>query len=798
MRRHIGFTLSIRQLFLATVVVFAILSGCTSPSEPTETDWCFVFDFAEPLDPNVGIAYGFWIAGSGIRTDDAGRLNINYTHGSIVQPAGVTIGAGRASGVVGDINVRGAGNIFGITPPDPPGEIQQSIPAIVNDGQFVLLPQGSTDSGNSFNFTIQASAPIILQDLTVRGYGASPFGMNNCGEEPPTVVPGPTTILSTDTPTNTAQPTSTPSMTPSWSPTPSPTATATATYCPPSPNYVDGDTIFTNTFEDDCPVGLTTQNSNSSVITGTGYSGTKFLRALQNGVNNDDYGSTRFYLLPSNVWLISVRYRMSGATAGWVRGNFGNSDGTSWQEQDQQFVVNTGTWTERLFYPNAEAGFPNVGVVLIDFACQPATCTIEIDNAAFAINGIATSTPTNTYTPSQTYTPSTITPFPSPGPGTPTRTPIGIIDPPALTATAQCDSSIYEPLILDFNQPYYSNYAHPSGTTLYDTSYWSAVDGYHSSNDRVPDELSNAWRLGIRFRLPRDIDISQIVSMPVFPSNRFASGQVAFYDADNNAIGVETVTTGISQRPVNYSGVAYIAIVLDSTIGQFYVQHMTLMVRSTNCGTPLPASSTPVPIPSRTAVSAPTFVPTPAPEDDNFEDQGEINILNAIGEFFSWIRNSASNFGDWLDSLVKWGQGTTANAVTLAGNILNGIGAALNFAFSFFGDLLATLRLIVDIVGHLLAILGDYIGQFASRAQSIITAWMTAVPTPIPFLPHCVTDQLNYEICAVWYIFRYTVFDGELGSLIIPTANAVLGLMIVLMFILKARNLLKRGSEVTE
>lgn len=85
-----------------------------------------------------------------------------------------------------------------------------------------------------------------------------------------------------------------------------------------------------------------------------------------------------------------------------------------------------------------------------------------------------------------------------------------------------------------------------------------------------------------------------------------------------------------------------------------------------------------------------------------------------------------------------------------------------------------------------------WVGSMGNAVTRIGTGWANAVPTAPPMMPRCASDPLANELCAIWYILRFTVLAGTLGSLIIPTATIALDLFTLFFFIRLARAIIAR------
>ncbi|MDX2159922.1 MAG: hypothetical protein SF162_01225 [bacterium] len=192
-----------RYIAALSMVALLVAAAC-SPQETSDYDWCYVFRFNQVLpSPGVNVVAGSHAPGYGLTTDGAGMLSFNYTADNTVQPSYVEIIADRPAGVVGEIDVTAAANVFGINL--PPGKI--TVDPELLTVTIPLSPLNAGSIGNSFNISIQANQQIYIRTMAVYGELSNPFGIDNCN---PTQTPTSTTttIPATSTPaaSNTAGP----------------------------------------------------------------------------------------------------------------------------------------------------------------------------------------------------------------------------------------------------------------------------------------------------------------------------------------------------------------------------------------------------------------------------------------------------------------------------------------------------------------------------------------------------------------------------------------------------------------
>lgn len=174
------------------------------------------------------------------------------------------------------------------------------------------------------------------------------------------------------------------------------------------------------------------------------------------------------------------------------------------------------------------------------------------------------------------------------------------------------------------------------------------------------------------------------------------------------------------------------------------------------------------------------------------------NIQNAITGIGNWIVGTVTSFFGWVGSVFDWIGGMFSNFFGTIEDFIRSLLAFFDLIGRFFVGVVNIIGLIIAIIRHLLDLVSMWIGQFFSMIRTILNTWYLAPPQAIPFLPQCQTNPMSSDICAVYYIVRYTVLGGTLGGLIIPIALVVVDFGIVLSFILTVRNLIKNIRGVAE
>lgn len=216
-----------RIRFVALSLVLAVVAACTSTPIPDSFDWCYTYDFRDPVD-YMNLIDGEWIDGDGIAPVD-GLIRFNFQHIRIVEPNVVFVRASRAPDVTGDIAIAAAGEVFSVI-----AAFNNTMPGDMVDVELPFIPETLGTGSSVVNITLEAAQPILFREIEVRGIGVTPFDRNDCGPETPTPQPTSTPVTETPTPsqTHTVTPTSLPTLTPSITPTPnqpSPTLTSNCT-----------------------------------------------------------------------------------------------------------------------------------------------------------------------------------------------------------------------------------------------------------------------------------------------------------------------------------------------------------------------------------------------------------------------------------------------------------------------------------------------------------------------------------------------------------------------------------------
>lgn len=82
--------------------------------------------------------------------------------------------------------------------------------------------------------------------------------------------------------------------------------------------------------------------------------------------------------------------------------------------------------------------------------------------------------------------------------------------------------------------------------------------------------------------------------------------------------------------------------------------------------------------------------------------------------------------------------------------------------------------------------------------NTTITSWYTTPAIAPPGVPQCRSNPMSSELCAIYYILRYSLLSGTVGSLIVPVAVVDVALFALLTFIRLVRAILARLAEVVK
>lgn len=197
-------------LSIVGLIAAMILTGCGAPAPDVEgQDWCYIFDFTQNPQGFL-LTTGTWTS-QGILSDGTGLLQTSYGYDRFVEPSYVIVTVVRPTGITGDISATAAGVIFGVS-----ASFTATLPGGTDEAQLTFTPSTVGAAGTDVNITIDASQPIGIESIDIRGMGGSPFNFNPCSDSTPT----PFGITPSGTATSALTATLDPSITPTMTATP--------------------------------------------------------------------------------------------------------------------------------------------------------------------------------------------------------------------------------------------------------------------------------------------------------------------------------------------------------------------------------------------------------------------------------------------------------------------------------------------------------------------------------------------------------------------------------------------------
>jgi hypothetical protein len=193
-----------------------------------------------------------------------------------------------------------------------------------------------------------------------------------------------------------------------------------------------------------------------------------------------------------------------------------------------------------------------------------------------------------------------------------------------------------------------------------------------------------------------------------------------------------------------------------------------------------------------------TPVATVVVDEGAIENEAEWEILDSLNSFLNTMANFIGNIWRFFGDLINFILAALANLFNLLNSLLSSIPSLIGSIFDFLGELFDIGRLLVEIVLGLIGLLLAYIGQFMARLASLISAFFTATPTPIPGLPQCLTAPMESDLCAVYFIMDWTVFAPSTpGAIIIPLIMTIVNVYIIVQFVRFVLRILRRGETIT-
>lgn len=829
-----------KRLISGLAIFFLVLAGCQPPAPPPDRyAWCYKFDFTTD-DYAFDISNGMWVEGQGITSFSDGLISFTYTHSQPVQPAIAIVRLIRDPATT-STDIDAQANIFSIDI-----NIENNWPGAAGSAlDLYFEPEDFNEISPSLDVNIDASTFIAVQSLEVRGDFDNPFGTGPCRDTTPTVGPGvptetgtPATATNTPVDTNTPTPSLTPSNTPSGTP---PTATP---ICYTGQILIDFDANNS---------GYTVNLSRGTV--GAFGGSQAMIGSYFNGAGLVDQKLLEFMIsFPPNATVTRVRYYVNSGASG--ARYLMNATGTPFRT----FAMGAGTVgsvdISGLTYPAYSHG-DKMLLAVHHGQNNGSSPTLVIDDVIIdycTLSATPSSTPTQTLTVTSSATGTAGTGTPSRTPNARTGTPRPTSTPVVLATRTPDPNTCF---IVNFDDRTDLGIVFPatddllgikttvpgrSGSGIRFTTF-SGGDGFFYNQRAFFLETSPSWHLRSLWFWYRYV-----------PSGDDSASARYLWSDDGGGMGIQRLPqrydeglnypTGWQRAYVTLNSSGWHGIgsefnIISTASSYIEIDDIALCadpVQPTQNVTPTYITAEPgTAIPTGTLVPLPTWIPTVEPppgevcegEECSPGDWGEcaagievggflglgtflaqfwncillppiLNIQNAVGGFFNWIFNTGRNFFEWLLSIFRWLFGVIRNFFIAIGNIrsnLQYVGSPLQAYLDYVVDVVG---LIIQIVRHMLDLIGAWLAQMIDTIQTILYTWYLAAPTPMPFLPNCASNPTGNQACGLYYVVKNTVLAGTVGGLIIPLALIVVDMGIVLRFILTLRNLIKNARGVTE
>lgn len=741
---------------LVFVLCAFILASCGSPDE-NDTDWCYTFYFPNSTN-NFNITAGVWSEGQGLKTDDSGLLMFSYGYDRFVEPKYILVTVARPIGIVGDIPANVQGSIFGIG-----GSFSASLPSDQNSAMITLQSDTIGLAGKDVNVSVDSSSQLVIREIEVRGDGSNPFPSNECDKSPfqPTQPPDATLTVVTPTPIPTLSATSTTLPTA----TSTPTTTLTPSITPTPSNTPTG--TWTCAFDFSASQGGW-QTISTAVPAGSYSSGNGWVTGFNAAANINQVAVERLF----TATLITNVSFVYDASAGSVA-----SDSTrprSIQLQNGASVVNeTSTITYGTNQSYAWSG--SVTAERIAIALVPANRV----GTSPAVNGSATiksasvsGVGTVPFTPGTGVICDSATP-------TPTYTPSITSTPNDATNTAAAETSTAAASIT----PFYSVTPSESYICTYSFAlngnggFVTLADGFYSPG---------AGWLGVSsfgnniLQIQRTITATQINFMKLTWLVEIPAAALTV-DSPYGAGSTINVTTGTRVQTFNSIQTNVTSLIFSGTGSSVNGKRLVLVgveiqgkgarPAGAVCGnptatpdvsrtpiasvTPPPSSRTPIPPPPQ--LVTPTYVTVtpggPTPDID--------------GSATAWIGTA---------TIIAGTPGGDQGAGETGTGLGTGVGVGGGFGNIFI----------------------DWLGQVGVSISTLTDSFINAAPQPIPGLPLCMSNPLDHDICAIYYILDWTLLaPGTPGEHIVPILQIIMNVYIVIYFVKRVLAIVRRGESVT-
>ncbi len=165
----------------------------------------------------------------------------------------------------------------------------------------------------------------------------------------------------------------------------------------------------------------------------------------------------------------------------------------------------------------------------------------------------------------------------------------------------------------------------------------------------------------------------------------------------------------------------------------------------------------------------------------------------AYGNVTTVFQSGDSNCHDLFCFLGGLTEGVFAPLVDQLGQVVNLLLALVTQAANLlFSVILGMINLFL---GFMVKLLG-FLGLAQSLLGSLITAYNTATPIPIPGMPDCVSNPRSGPFCVAIWILDNTIFSGR-GQVIIPITVALGYIHLLLWVVAELRNTVMNAGQTT-
>lgn len=200
-------------------------------------------------------------------------------------------------------------------------------------------------------------------------------------------------------------------------------------------------------------------------------------------------------------------------------------------------------------------------------------------------------------------------------------------------------------------------------------------------------------------------------------------------------------------------------------------------------------------------------------------------ILNGLSSLLDGIANGLFRIGEAVVSAIMW----IINSIV---GIVNFFATAIQTVVNFFADFIlrivnAFIRFVGDIGAFIIMVVEQvidfvvaiviniieiievvamavnviiaiaqlilhYIGQAFTLFFSIVNGLNDATATPIPGLPRCISEPVQHDLCAIWYMIDWTLIaPGTPGEFIVPLFVLMIDVFILFYIVAAVMRLLR-------